>query len=120
MRGRLLALAVLAPGAAGAQTTTADGARALVRGDYETALRILRPLADNTAQPDPLAQFFLAMLYASGQRGGEPIRACGLYLAAATATNPLATQSLAPRFASSARSSSTAREFASNRSGPWR
>jgi hypothetical protein len=89
----LFAVAVFAPGAAGAQTTTADGARALVRGDYEAALRILRPLAENTSQPDPLAQFFMAMLYAPG-RGGDIIRRCGMYLAAATGSNPLATQSL--------------------------
>jgi hypothetical protein len=93
MRVCLLVVAVLAPDAAGAQTTTADGARALVRGDYETALRILRPLAENTAQPDPLAQFFMAMLYSPGQRG-DITRGCGLYLAAATTTNPLAAQSL--------------------------
>src|ERR1700704_1881098 len=93
MRVCLLAVAVLAPGAAGAQTTTADGARALVRGDYETALRVLRPLAENTGQPDPLAQFFLAMLYSPGQRG-DITRGCGLYLAAATGTNALAAQSL--------------------------
>jgi hypothetical protein len=90
--GCLLAITVLVPGEAGAQTTTADGARALVVGDYETAIRILRPLAENTAQPDQLAQFFLAMLYGS-LRGGDD-RTCGLYLAAAAGTNPLASQSL--------------------------
>jgi hypothetical protein len=96
-RGRtrvcLVAIALLAPGAAAAQTGTSEGARALVRGDYETAVRILRPLAENAGQPDPLAQFLLAMLYESGHHG-DPLRACGLYLAAAAATNPLATQSL--------------------------
>lgn len=89
----LLAVAVFAPSVAGAQTTTADGARALVRGDYETAVRILRPLAENTSQPDPLAKFFMAMLYSPGLRG-DITRGCGLYLAAATGTNPLAAQSL--------------------------
>lgn len=92
----LVAVAVLAPCAAGAQTTAADGLQALIRGDYATAARILRPLAEDTPQPDPLALYFMATLYHSGH--GVPmnqIRACGLYLRAATPTNPLLTQSLA-------------------------
>jgi hypothetical protein len=91
-----VAVAVLSPGAAGAQTTTADGVQAILRGDYQTAVRILRPLADEDApQADPLAQYFMAMLYDSGQ--GVPRssdRACGLYLSAATPANPLMGQSL--------------------------
>ena len=92
----LVALAVLAPCAASAQTSTADGVRALIRGDDAAAVRILRPLAEDTSQPDPLALFFLATLYQSG-RGvvQDDIRACGLYLKAATSASPLMTQSLA-------------------------
>jgi hypothetical protein len=92
----LVALALLAPCAASAQTSTADGVRALIRGDDAAAVRILRPLAEDTPQPDPLALFFLATLYQSG-RGvvHDDIRACGLYLKAATSPNPLLTQSLA-------------------------
>lgn len=92
----LVVLAVLAPCAAGAQTTTADGVQALIRGDYAAAVRILRPLAEDTPQPDPLAAFFLATLYHSG-RGVvfNDIRACGLYLTAATPANPLLSQALA-------------------------
>jgi hypothetical protein len=53
-------VAVLSPCAAGAQTTTADGVQAILRGDYLAAVRILRPLADEDApQPDPLAQYFM-------------------------------------------------------------
>lgn len=55
----------------------------------------MRPLAD-APQPDPLAAFFLATLYDSGRGvAANPIRACGLYLGAATPTSPLLTQSLA-------------------------
>ena len=72
-----------------AQTSTADGVQAVVRGDYQTAARILRPLAENRAQPDPVAKFFLAMLYESG-RGIERnwMKACGLYMGAAKPSNP--------------------------------
>jgi hypothetical protein len=94
----LIAVAILGPGMAGAQTstTTADGVQAILRGDYQTAVRILRPLADEDGpQPDPLAQFFMATLYESGQGvGRNSMRACGLYLSAARPPNPLVNQSL--------------------------
>ena len=72
-----------------AQSTTEDGIRAVLRGDYGAAARILRPLADDTGRPDPVAQFFLAVLYETGQ-GVRPdlLRACGLYLGAAARANP--------------------------------
>ena len=93
----LFTIVVLAPCAAGAQTTTADGLQALIRADYATAAGILRPLAEDTPRPDPLALFFMATLYHSGHGVGlNQIRACGLYLRAAIPTNPLLTQSLAP------------------------
>ena len=57
---------VLAPRATGAQVSTADAVQAIVRGDYQSAVRILRPLAEDAPDPDPLAQFFMAMLYESG------------------------------------------------------
>jgi hypothetical protein len=91
----LVAGALLVPRPALAQTTTADGVRAMVRGDYQSAVRILGPLAEDNPKPDPLAQFFMAMLYESGQgTARNSIRACGLYLSAATPTNPLMSQSL--------------------------
>jgi hypothetical protein len=86
--------ALLFPGAATAQTT-ADGVLAIVRGDYQSAARILRPLAEDAPQPDPIAQFFMAMLYESGRGvASNKMRACGLYLNAAKPANPLMNQSL--------------------------
>jgi hypothetical protein len=86
---------LLVPGAAHAQATTADGVQAIVRGDYQAAVRILRALAEEAPEPDPLAQFFMAMLYESGHGVARNwTRACGLYLNAATPANPLMNQSL--------------------------
>jgi hypothetical protein len=88
------ALAV-SPVAAAAQTSTADGVHAYLRGDYETAAAILRGHAEHAPQPDPIAQFFLATLYDSGR--GVPrnqMRACGLYLSAGATANPLMPQAL--------------------------
>ena len=79
-----------------AQSTTEDGIRAVLRGDYQTAARILRPLANDAAQPDPVAQFFLAILYHSGQGvGRDELRACSLFASAATRVNPFSEQSAA-------------------------
>jgi hypothetical protein len=79
-----------------AQSTTEDGIRAVLRGDYRAAARILRPLADDTGRPDPVAQFFLAVLYETGQ-GVRPdlARACGLFLGAAAKAHPFSEQSAA-------------------------
>ncbi len=68
---RLVCVFTLAAAPAAAQTTTEDGIRAMVRGDYQTAARILRPLADDTLRPDPVAQFFLAFLYETGEGVGR-------------------------------------------------
>jgi hypothetical protein len=83
------------PVAAGAQTTTADGVQALLRGDYGTATRILKPLAD-APDPDPTAQFFTALAYDSGL--GLPrfdFRSCRYYLDAVKPANPFMTASAA-------------------------
>jgi hypothetical protein len=93
---RVIALAALfPPAAAGAQTTTADGVHAFLLGDYRAAAAILKPLAEQTSPPDPIAQFFLASLYDSG-RGVDrnPMRACGLYVSAAAADMPLKQQAM--------------------------
>jgi hypothetical protein len=85
----------LGPIIAAAQTTTRDGVQALLRGDYQAAARILQPLAEDAAQPDPVAQFFMATLYETGRgvaRSG--LRACGLYVGAASPANPFMSQSL--------------------------
>jgi hypothetical protein len=93
----MLIVSLLCAAAAEAQTTAADGVGAILRGDYATAVRVLRPLAEESDHPDPLALFFLGSLYETGS--GVPanqIRACGLYLKAANLPgNPLASQSLA-------------------------
>jgi hypothetical protein len=91
-----VALLVLAAATATAQTTTEDGIRAAIRGDYQSAIRILRPLSEELTPPDPVAQFFLAILYETGH-GVEQnsSRACGLFLSAATPANPLMQQSSA-------------------------
>jgi hypothetical protein len=85
----------LSPVAAAAQTSTADGVHAFLRGDYETAAAILKVPAEHAQPPDPIAQFFLATLYDSG-RGvtrNQP-RACGLYLSAGSTANLLTPQAL--------------------------
>jgi hypothetical protein len=84
---RLVYLLTLFATPAAAQSTTEDGIRAMLAGDYRAALRILRPLAENPTRPDPTAQFFLAMLYDTGH-GGDNGRACALYLRAARQPGP--------------------------------
>jgi hypothetical protein len=92
----LLATALaLGPATAHAQSSTADGVHAILRGDYAAAVRILRPLAEEAADPDPLAQYFMAMLYESGHGVARDwARACGLYLNSAKPGNALRTQAL--------------------------
>lgn len=81
---------------AAAQSTTEDGIRAMLRGDHPAAVRILRPLADDAAHPNPVAQFFLAVLYETGQGIRTDMgRACGLFLRSAAYAHPFAEQSAA-------------------------
>lgn len=89
-------LLVLLAAPIAAQTTSEDGIYAVLRGDYQTAARILRPLAYDAARPEPVAQFFLAVLYETGQ--GVPFdqsRACGLFTQAAARPNPFSQQAAA-------------------------
>jgi len=91
----MAAALALDPATANAQSSTSDGVHAILRGDYEAAVRILRPLAEEAGEPDPLAQYFLAMLYDSGDGVARDwSRACGLYLNAAKPGNPLSGQAL--------------------------
>ena len=93
--GVLCVLALFPPAAAG-QSSREDGIRAVLRGDYQAAARVLRPLADDEATPDPVAQFFLAILYETGQ--GVPAdmgRACRLFQRSATREHPFSEQSAA-------------------------
>ena len=81
---------------AAAQSTTEDGIRAMLRGDYQTAARIIQPLADDAARPDPVAQFFLALVYQNPHGGRfNQLRACGLFLRSASRAHPFAEQSAA-------------------------
>jgi len=91
-----IALAVvLAPTIVAAQTTTFDGVQAFLGGDYEAAARILKPLAEGTSQPDPIAQFFLASLYDSGRGvARNRLRACSLYASAASPAHALTPQAM--------------------------
>jgi hypothetical protein len=93
--GVLGVLALFATAAAG-QPTTEDGIRAVLRGEYKVGARVLRPLADDEARPDPVAQFFLAVLYGTGQ-GVPPDmgRACSLFLRSGTREHPFSEQSAA-------------------------
>jgi hypothetical protein len=66
-----------------AQTTTADGVAALARGDYQRAVEILKPIAEDSWAEDTAAQFFMAGLYESGDGVPvDPLRACALYVRA--------------------------------------
>lgn len=67
------------------QTGTADGVAALARGDYQRAVEILKPIAEDWRSDDTAAQFFMAGLYEIG-RGvpADPLRACALYMRASS------------------------------------
>lgn len=79
-----------------AQPTTEDGIRAVLRGEYAAAARILRPLAGDFERPDPVAQFFLAILYEAGQGvERDQSRACGLFLRAGGRIHPFSAQAAA-------------------------
>ena len=89
---------LLSPGLSGAQApgqasalTRDDGIRAFVGGDYGAAVRILQPLAEEADPPDPVAQFFMALLYNAGAGvKGDSMHACSLLLNAAAAPSPFA------------------------------
>ena len=91
---RLLLIAIstlsLLPAAPRAQTTTADGVDAFLRGDYAAAAAILRPLTENPWQEDHAAEFFMAALYEGGLGvPADPVRACALYVRAGSERTPL-------------------------------
>jgi hypothetical protein len=96
-RAPLVCVLTLLAAPATAQPTIEDGIRAVLRGDYPTAVRILRPLADDvSARPDPVAQFFLAVLYHGGHGvAADQARACSLFLRAGTGAHAFAAQSAA-------------------------
>jgi hypothetical protein len=80
---------VMAASFAHAQTSTADGVDAFVRGDYQRAVAILKPIAEAWPPGDPAAAFFMAALYDNGIGvPADPLRACALYLRALNPENP--------------------------------
>jgi len=99
MRLQILCLAAVLCAAGSvldAQTDTADGVAAFARADYERAAEILKPVAERWPESgDPVAQFFMAMMYESG-RGvpADAVRACALYNQATIPGALFRTQSL--------------------------
>ena len=79
VRFAIILLLWILPLPALAQTSTDDGVRAFVQGDYASAARILSPLAEASADPDATAQFFMGMLFAAGKGVQmDSMRACTL------------------------------------------
>jgi len=92
-RARFVCACLLVASPAVAQSTTEDGIRAALGGDYQAAARILKPLANDPIKPDPVAQFFLAILYDAGRGVGPNLgRACSLYLRSASRPHPFSEQ----------------------------
>jgi hypothetical protein len=80
-----LAIAATAAAAVSAQNGTADGVAALARGDYQRAVEILKPIAEDWRSDVAAAQFFMAGLYEAGHGVPvDPLRACALYARAGT------------------------------------
>jgi hypothetical protein len=89
----LVAILTLLSATAFGQPTTADGIAALASGDTATAMRVLQPLADRTPDPDPLAQFFVAVIFhIPGGGAVDPIRGCAYYVKSRSAAHPLSDQ----------------------------
>jgi hypothetical protein len=65
------------------QTDTAAGVEAYLRGDYQRAAEILKPIAAGRGQADPTAAFFMATMYDNGLGvAQDQLRACALYVRA--------------------------------------
>ena len=72
---------LLAAPAAHAQTRTEDGVDAYLRGDYQRAAEILKPIAESPFSTDHVASFFMATLYENGLGvPADATRACALYM----------------------------------------
>jgi hypothetical protein len=82
------------------QTRTADGVAALARGDYQRAVEILKPIAEDWQSRDTTAQFFMAALYETGHGvPADPLRACALYARAASNSDSPFGRQASPLFA---------------------
>jgi hypothetical protein len=98
IRARLAAIGLLTTASiAHAQTQTADGVDALLRGEYQRAAEILKPIAERSPRPDHVAEFFMGMLYDNGQGvEADAIRACAMYVRASSeSTSPFGVQASA-------------------------
>ena len=89
-------LLFFAASSARAQPGTAEGVDAFVRGDYQRAGAILKPIAEQSPNPDHVAEFFMAALYDIG-RGAppDPMRACAMYTRASIDRGPFGSQAMA-------------------------
>jgi hypothetical protein len=93
---RLVCLWTLVATPVAAQSTTEDGIRAALGADYQAAARIFKPLANDAVKPDPVAQFFLAILYDTGKGVRANLgRACALFLRSAARAHPFSEQAAA-------------------------
>jgi hypothetical protein len=73
-----------------AQSTTADGIEAFVRGDYPRAAEILKPIAERwPGEVDDAALFFMGAMYGNGLGLPQNIeRSCALYERSGGAIQP--------------------------------
>jgi hypothetical protein len=79
-----------------AQPGTAEGVDAFLRGDYQRAADILKPIAEQSPDTDHIAEFFMAALYDSGRGvSADPMRACAFYLRASDDRGPFGMQAMA-------------------------
>ncbi len=92
MRHLLLALCLVAGLAATASADVKGGVKAYQRGDYETAMRELKPLAE---RDDVDAQYHLGEMYLHGHGVGRNfVTAAAWYAKAAEAGHPRAQETL--------------------------
>ena len=62
-----------------------------MRGDYQRAAEILKPLAERSREPNGIAAFFMATMYDTGLGVGvDSMRACALYIMATNTRGLLA------------------------------
>jgi hypothetical protein len=99
MRARIVAATLLfffAASLSRAQQGTSEGVDAFVRGDYQRAADILKPIAEQSPDTDHVAEFFMAALYDSGRGvSADPMRACAFYLRASDDRGPFGMQAMA-------------------------
>lgn len=66
-----------------AQSGTAEGVDAFLRGDYQRAVELLKPIAEAFAPSGEGAEFFMAVMYQNGLGVPvDPVRACAFFIKA--------------------------------------